>query len=113
MFSSNSFGEWTEVSKDVSGNTFYLDFERIRKVDGYVYYWFLVDLLKPRNGVLSSKTYNEGDCKLFRWRDLQFVNHKKPMGVDTGESFTNENPKWSFPPPNSINEFILEIVCRQ
>ena len=27
--------------------------------------------------------------------------------------YEEKNPKWSFPPPNSINEFILEIVCRQ
>ena len=38
MFSFPSYAKWTKVSKNVSGDTFYVDFERIRKVYGYVYY---------------------------------------------------------------------------
>ena len=34
MFSSTSFAEWTEVSKNIRGDTFYVDFERIRKAMG-------------------------------------------------------------------------------
>ena len=47
MFSSTSFAGWTKVAENVSGDTFYVDFERIRKHGGYVYYWRLSDLLKP------------------------------------------------------------------
>ena len=43
MFSSTSFGEWTKVSRSVTGTTIYIDFERIRNHDGYVYFWVLVD----------------------------------------------------------------------
>ena len=31
MFSSASFAGWTKVAESVKGNTFYVDFERIRK----------------------------------------------------------------------------------
>ena len=32
MFSSPSYSEWTKVNEDVKGNSFYVDFERIKKL---------------------------------------------------------------------------------
>ena len=37
-FSSPSFAEWTKIGENVYGTTFYVDFTRIRKHDGYVYW---------------------------------------------------------------------------
>ena len=94
------------------GVNFYVDFETIRKVDGFVYYWTLVDFLKPTDyGYLSSKTYKEGDCKLFRTKSLSYSFHKEPMGGGTGESYNPENPEWDYPPPNSVWDGILKSVC--
>ena len=46
------------MGENGKGDTFYVDFERIRKHGGYVYFWYLWDLLKPTNrGILSDKTY--------------------------------------------------------
>ena len=71
MFSTPSYAEWTKVGANVSGDTFYVDFERIRKHGGYAYYWSLGDYLKPtKNERLSDKSYRQGDCKLFRERIL-------------------------------------------
>ena len=39
VYPSTSFAEWKKVSESVSGNTFYVDFESIKKNRGYVYYW--------------------------------------------------------------------------
>ena len=73
MFASPSYAEWTEVGPSVEGDTFYVDYERIRKHDGYVYYWELVDYLKPNKyGTWSAKVYNQGDCKLFRFKSLSW-----------------------------------------
>ena len=68
MFSTPSYGEWTKVSSTLNGaHTFYVDFDSIRKHGGYVYFWRLSDFLKPNKyGTLSDKSYNQGDCKLFR-----------------------------------------------
>ena len=86
MFSSTSFAYWTKVSKNVNGTTFYVDFERIRKHGGYVYWWDLKDNLKPTDyGDLSAKVYHQGDCKLFRFKVLSFSFHKEPMGRGTGD----------------------------
>ena len=47
IFSSANSAEWTKVSEDVNGNTFYVDLMRIRNFYGYVYYWMLTDYKVP------------------------------------------------------------------
>ena len=49
MFPSTSFAEWTKMGTTDLADTYYVDLERIRKVDEYVYYWVLEDLLKPHS----------------------------------------------------------------
>ena len=80
MFSTPSYGEWTKVEKSVEGNTFYVDFERIRKHGGYVYWWDLTDRLKTKQGFLSGKVYSQGDCKLFRYITLSYSLHERTYG---------------------------------
>ena len=110
MFSSTSFAGWTKVREN-GKTTFYVDFERIRKHGGYVYWWDLTDLLKPSpGGNLSGKIYKQGDCKLFRFKVLSFSSHKEPMGGGTGNPHTPPD-KWKYPPPNSVDEIILKKVC--
>ena len=112
MFSSTSSAEWTRLGESVDGTTFYVDYERIRKHGGYVYFWMLGDYLKPTKFEnFSSKRYQQGDCKLFRLKFLSYVHHKQPMGRDTGDSYSPKNPEWIYPPPNSIDEYILKSVC--
>ena len=80
FFSSPSYAEWTKVL-EVQGNTFYVDFDKIKKTDDYVYFWQLVDLSKPtEQGVLSDKSYLQGRCKLLQFKSLSFSSYKKPMG---------------------------------
>ena len=115
LFSSTSSAEWTKVIENTAGDTFYVDFERIRKDDNYVYYWELIDKLKPdEDGDLSYKGYLQGDCKIFRFMYLQSVYHKESMGRGTGQIFyRSENPKWNYPSPGSSHELLLEQVCNQ
>ena len=108
MFSSTSFAEWTQLGVSKSGDTYYLDFESIRKVDGFIYFWSLTDFLKPDEwGDLSYKTYLQGDCKLFRIKYLSFSYHKQPMGGGTGvvKKTVKIHQGWKYPPANSANEF--------
>ena len=94
------------------GATFYVDFERIRKHDGYVYYWVLTDFLKPdEDGDLSAKTYNQGDCKKFRYKWLSASFHKEPMGGGTGDVQEPVKKGWKYPSPDSSGETILKLVC--
>ena len=117
MFSSPSYAEWKRVSVNVKGNvtgsTFYVDFERIRKHGGYVYFWQLTDLLKrDKYGDLSELNYKQGDCNLFRYKILSGSFFKEPMGGGSPQTATLKNPKWKYPRPNSSGgEVTLKSVC--
>ena len=114
MFSSASFAGWTKVTENSVGDTYYVDFERIRKHDGYVYFWRLSDYLKPTTyGWLSAKVYIQGDCKLFRFKALSFSFHKEPMGGGGGDipSIPKKHQGWKYPPPESVDETLLKTVC--
>ena len=116
MFSTPSYGEWTKVGSTGNGAfTYYVDFERIRKHDGYVYFWELGNYLKPNKwGSLSVKMYYQGDCKLFRYKTLTDSFYKGPMGTGDGNGSSNKPDKeWNYPPPNSVGEAILKTVCGQ
>ena len=109
MFSSTSYAEWAQVTKGVDGNTFYVDFDRIRKVDGYVYYWGLTDYLKPYAGAWSVTSYSQVDCNLFRAKFLAASFHSEPMGKGTVKTGTPPDD-WIYP-PNSNAESALKFVC--
>ena len=117
-FSSNSFAEWTKLAEGAAdgnrGDVFYVDFDRIRNVDGYTYFWRLSDYLKPtETGTLSFRTYWQGDCKLFRYQNLKFYFHKRPMARGDAEVEDSVDLSWRYPPPNSNIENVLNSVCSQ
>ena len=97
----------------MSGDTYYVDFERIRKHDGFVYYWTLSDYLKPtKTGTFSGRVYHQGDCKLFRYKYLSDSYFKGQMGKGDYNSGSNKPDKeWTYPSPKSIAEKILNLVC--
>ena len=111
IFSSACFADWEKVSVNHFA-AFYVNFGTIRKVDEYVYYWELGDLFKAiGTGVLSVTSHNQGNCKSFQRKTLRHNYHKEPMGVGHGEFHSPKNPKWVFPPRNSVSEAILKSVC--
>ena len=112
MSSSPVRAEWTQVSENSVGNTFYVDFERIRKHDGYVYWWELNDNLTPTVvGDMSAVAYRQGDCELFRYKALSYLFYKLPMGKGNGDSVNPKVQDWQYPPPNSPIETILMKIC--
>ena len=111
-FSSDSLSEWTKITRSVNGDTFYVDYERIRKHDGFVSFWTLSDFLMPTKwGDFSTETYRQGDCKSFRLRILRFVQYKQQMGRGYGDVFNPRNIKWNYPLSDSVNGTILNSVC--
>jgi hypothetical protein len=89
-----------------------VDFERIRKHGGYVYFWQLLDYLKPtKHGTLSAKLYKQGDCRLFRFKGLSYSFHKEPMGGGTSETDNVPDKEWTYPSPEAVNETILKKIC--
>ena len=107
------FGEWTGVTEGEDGNTYYVDFERIKERRGYVYYWYLTDYPKPnKDGNMSMQWYLQGDCDPLRFKTINSIGYKEPMGEGFLGSKTESAKNWIYPPPDSVYEGILKRVCR-
>ena len=113
MFSAAIWAEWTPVAKSVDGSsTNYVDFERIRKANGLVYYWMILDRLEPSSGGdLSYKSYWKVDCKTMRQMGLSFSRYKLPMGEGPVAGTFNPPEEWQYVPPDSVREITLLAVC--
>jgi len=112
LISFNSYGEWKEIGVGiVGGDTNYIDMDRIREHNGYVYYWTLIDYLKPTiYGHLSSKMYVQGDCGVHRIKYLSFTHSIQSMG-EGGETNNPPNPEWVYPSPGGSSDYELDLVC--
>ncbi len=114
-FASPSYAEWTEVTKTKSGITFYVNFDTIRKIDGYVNFWRLSDFPKPIEGYFSAKVYYQGDCKLFRYKALSVRLHTEAMegGLMKEKIITGRDRGWIDIPPDTKDAIILKAVCNR
>ncbi len=94
LISFSSYGGWfssdsglKKVSTSTWGSTFYIDTDTIKEHDGYVYYWYLEDFLKPDPfGSMSYKSYKQADCKRSRYKGLSTIYYLQPMGTGQGDS---------------------------
>ena len=115
MFSSTSFAEWTKVSSNMGEqNTYYVDFEKVQKVDGFVYFWTLSDYLTPIGPpeTFSAIIYMQGDCNLFRTKFLSDIYYNGQMGKGERNGGSNVPDKeWTYPSTNSSDEIILKSIC--
>ena len=114
LFSSPSYGEWTKVAGNLDV-TAYVDFDKIRKHNGSVYFWDLYDYTKPSpNGMMSTIRYIEGDCIKFRLKILSDRYYKEPMGLGEVSGASNIPAKdWYYPPSGSVAESKMKSVCNQ
>jgi hypothetical protein len=92
----------------------FVDFERIKKHDGYIFWWYLANYIKPiKHGIWSLKAYVQGDCDQLRYKIFSDFPYKKPMGKGTASLSTNmPDKKWRNAPPNSSTEKLLKAVCK-
>ena len=113
LFSNTSWGEWTYVLEGFEGIRTYYDKDRVRKSGKYLYFWELVDYLKPFRGSLSDTTYVQLDCSIFRSKTLRFQVYKNSMGE--GEMLHEWTPKdvWDYPKPNSVKESLYNKICEE
>jgi hypothetical protein len=105
---------WVEIMADKNGNTEYLAYDLISEHDAFVYYWILIDFIKPTKwGDLSAKSYYQGDCSKFGSRVLKYIFHKQAMGKGQESVEDAVDPKWHYPrqPPKSLAGFTLRRVC--
>ena len=112
LFSSISYGEWTKITEDKIGDTYYLDYEKIKKHGKYVYSQYLKDYLKGNKyGDLSAKVNIQYDCNLFRYKSLRFSFYKEPMGGGTPDIDSTTDKNWTYPKLNAVSRTLLKLVC--
>ena len=112
-FSSHSNGEWTYIGEVEGGNKFYIDYDRIKKTNNYVYVWVMTDLLEPRVSSLSYMSYYKVNCETpEKFKDLQNRVCKDGMGKGECDSLGG-TIEWKYPVPNSKMEFVSDTVCSQ
>ena len=117
LFSTTSWGDWNYVTESVDGDKFYYDKDRVRKSGKYLYFWELIDTIKPDKwGILSSTKYVQLDCSIFRFKDLKFQFYKNPMGE--GKLRGEMTPKgelgeWRYPKPNTTYEIMYNKICEE
>ena len=112
IFSTTSWGDWNFVTESVSGNKYYYDKDRIRKNGKFIYFWELLDYIKPTgSGDLSTITHIELDCSILRykWLKLQFYNKSLGEGEMTTDMTTPD--QWLNLQPNSLIESMYKKVC--
>jgi len=112
-FASPVFAEWTEVSKGVSGDTFYIDYDIVKENNGYVYFLRLTDLLKPDSeGDLSYKFLLEVDCGNARkFRVLSASYYTQPMASGSTSSSPKVPDEWIYPRPNGMDKALTNAAC--
>ena len=112
VFSTTSLARWTNIVRTHEGTTFYLDVLRIAKNDRYVYFWELIDYLRPtKNGMFSHKVFAQGDCKLFRKRTVSITSYKEPMGSGNELPYDLKVSKWIDSTPGSALETVVKSAC--
>ena len=101
--------EWTKVYTG-DGSSAYVNFDRLKKRDGKLYYWALIDLHSMK-GQWSLTMYQETECKRDRFKVLNSTTYSDRMGSGDVIGSDNTPMNWTYPPPDSYGEAILYAVC--
>ena len=112
FFASLAFSKMKFVTKNVSGSSFYVDFDNIKQKSGYIYYWGLTDYSQTKpSGTNSIKAFYELDCDLMRFKFI--ADHAYSGNMGTGKVEFNNTPdkEWSYYSPSSTGYLISQKVC--
>jgi hypothetical protein len=113
MISFNSYGEWIEVTENITlENIYYVDIDTIKESGGYVYWYQMNNYTKPDKwGDMSSIFYVQGDCGVNRFKLLSGIFYQQPIGISESSRETIKNPEWNYTFPGQVNADLLDYVC--
>ena len=114
MLPATCWGEWLYFGDSKHGDKHYYDPETIINDGKYLYYWTVIDLLKPNPfGDMSVKMFTKLDCDRLRFKFIQVLYYEKPM---VSGSINDESPvdkKWyTAEDPDIITEDLLKHICK-
>ena len=116
LFSINGFAfNWKKIGDGGRGDSLYVDVDNIKKHNGLVYYWVLIDLLEPvtnnrvgsANSLISKYKVNCVEEKQ-TWLNITFYSQSMGRGRIIGEDSPN---KIEYPKPNKGGNTLMKFVC--
>ena len=110
-----AFQEWTKVAIGNNGHTFFVDMMKIIEKKKYIYFWQLINYIKPDEyGDYSAKIYIQADCKKFKFRWNKVSYHKLFMAKDKVKATIPSKAVegWQYPRPNTTSFAVLDYVCK-
>ena len=120
-FSVNVFAfKWEKIFVDKFGSAQYVDIEDVKKKDGYLQYWVLIDNFKPfTDGTRSSVGKWRVDCVEEKITWLSLISYSQPMGrgAITAISYHSSNldgltpNKILYPKSNSTYYSLMKFIC--
>ena len=109
----NCFAEynWKKIGSNIDGDVSYVDLSSIKKVGNNIFYFNLMDYIKPSSqGDLSAKNYFEVNCLDLSYRYIKDFYYKEPMG--NGEyTIFDEIGEWENNTKGSIGDKVRKFVC--
>jgi len=111
-FSPPSHAEWKLIGHHLGVSDIYIDFERVRKKNGYYFVWVLYDHKFSKKDFSSIITLEKLDCKSRRTKRLDGTLFSGRMG--TGRVIYSEDSsenKWEYSIPNSTGDRVLIEIC--
>ena len=106
--------EWTLISKNDSGDLFFLDFNTIQRNGKLVRVWEKTEYSNNEGGSKSARIYREYDCEE---KKVRFLSLQAFTGANlTGENLSPANSKpsdWIFIPPNTPFAFNMSVACKK
>jgi hypothetical protein len=115
FISSSAWTGWVPIANSDSGDTeFYVDPATIRKEGVLRKFWKMVNLKnRNKNGDISFRFRDELDCKEEKFRNLNITTFSEKML--SGEITNNFNTigKWVYIAPGTLDEAVMEYVCRK
>ena len=113
LFSINGFAyNWEKITETEEGHSLYVDVDTIKKHNGLVYFWMLVDRLEPTTiGVNSSISKFKVDCVIEKLTRINSTFYSQSMG--RGKIITESTPEnIQYPKPNSVGYVVMKFACK-
>ena len=104
---------WEYIAQSEDKGTFiYIYADKMKKENEYVFIWTLLNFKEPdKQGNLSNLIYMKFDCKWYRYKNLKYSFHKKPMGRGGIKTSAPKNIEWHYIKTYQVSSKIFDRVC--
>ena len=104
---------WKKVAEDDLGN-FYVDVDNIKKHNGLVYYWDLIDVLEPVKlpAGNANSTINKHKVNCVEEKTTRLNTTWYSLSTGKGRIIYEDSPNGiRYPKPNTIGYVVMKFAC--